>query len=90
MMIIILYILVAQSLGLEPVDPDVIKKPPRKISEPILTRGLLANILLSAFIIICGTLWVYKMTMEDEHMTARETTMTFTCFVFFDMFNALR
>jgi len=79
----------AQSLGLEPVDPDVIKKPPRKISEPILTRSLLENILLSAFIIICGTLWVYKMTMEDDHMTARETTMTFTCFVFFDMFNAL-
>ena len=50
-MIIILYILVAQSLGLEPVDPDVIKKPPRKISEPILTRSLLENILLSAFII---------------------------------------
>ena len=90
MIIIILYILVAQSLGLEPVDPDVIKKPPRKISEPILTRSLLENILLSAFIIICGTLWVYKMTMEDDHMTARETTMTFTCFVFFDMFNALR
>merc|ERR1711936_699819 len=33
----------AQSLGLEPVDPDVIKKPPRKISEPILTRSLLEN-----------------------------------------------
>merc|ERR1719323_345556 len=55
----------------------------------MLSRDILVNILLSAFIIICGTLWVYKMTMEDEHMTARETTMTFTCFVFFDMFNAL-
>ena len=27
--------------------------------------------------------------MEDGQMTARDTTMTFTCFVFFDMFNAL-
>ena len=50
----------------------------------------MVNILLSAFIIICGTLWVFKMTMEDGRMTARDTTMTFTCFVFFDMFNALR
>ena len=30
-----------------------------------------------------------KEMMEDGHMTARDTTMTFTCFVFFDMFNAL-
>ena len=75
---------------MEPVDPDVLKKPPRKIQEPILTKGLMINILLSAFIIICGTLWVFKMTFEDGQMTARDTTMTFTCFVFFDMFNALR
>ena len=84
-----IYIL-AQSLGLEPVDPDVLKKPPRKVKEQILTRSLMFNILLSAFIIICGTTWVFKMTLEDGKMTARDTTMTFTCFVFFDMFNALR
>ncbi len=80
----------AQSLGLEPVDPDVLKKPPRQLKEQILTKSLMINILLSAFIIICGTLWVFKMTFEDGQMTARDTTMTFTCFVFFDMFNALR
>jgi len=79
----------AQSLGLEPVDRDVLKKPPRKLQEQILTRNLMSNILLSAFIIICGTLWVFKMTLEDGQMTPRDTTMTFTCFVFFDMFNAL-
>jgi len=79
----------AQSLGLEPVDRDVLKKPPRKLEEQILTRNLMSNILLSAFVIICGTLWVFKMTLEDGQMTPRDTTMTFTCFVFFDMFNAL-
>lgn len=79
----------AQSLGLEPVDHEVLKKPPRHVKEQILTRSLMGNILLSAFVIICGTMWVFKMTMEDGRMTARDTTMTFTCFVFFDMFNAL-
>ncbi len=79
----------AQSLGLEPVDPNVLKRPPRKHSEQILSRSLLANVLLSAFIIICGTLWVFREMMVDGQMTARDTTMTFTCFVFFDMFNAL-
>ena len=55
----------------------------------ILSRGLILNVLLSASIIICGTLWVFREMMEDGQMTARDTTMTFTCFVFFDMFNAL-
>jgi Ca2+-transporting ATPase len=27
--------------------------------------------------------------MDDNKITPRDTTMTFTCFVFFDMFNAL-
>ncbi|TRY75311.1 hypothetical protein TCAL_01655 [Tigriopus californicus] len=79
----------AQSLGLEPADHEVLKRPPRKQREEILSRTLLINVLISASVIISGTLWVYKETMEDGKMTARETTMTFTCFVFFDMFNAL-
>uniref|UniRef100_A0A8B9TFJ4 Calcium-transporting ATPase n=1 Tax=Anas platyrhynchos TaxID=8839 RepID=A0A8B9TFJ4_ANAPL len=48
----------AQSLGVEPVDKDVIQKPPRNLK-------------------------------DNNVITPRDTTMTFTCFVFFDMFNAL-
>ena len=55
----------------------------------MLTRDLLINIVLSACIIVAGTLYVFHEMMEDGKMTARDTTMTFTCFVFFDMFNAL-
>jgi Ca2+-transporting ATPase len=37
-----------------------------------------------------GTLAVYIREMaDDRQVTARDTTMTFTCFVLFDMFNAL-
>jgi Ca2+-transporting ATPase len=59
------------------------------LQEAMLSRDLLVNIVLSAGIIVCGTLYVFKEMMEDGRMTARDTTMTFTCFVFFDMFNAL-
>ncbi|XP_071092308.1 calcium-transporting ATPase type 2C member 1-like [Haliotis cracherodii] len=79
----------AQSLGVEPVDHDVIRKPPRRVQDPIITRGLIAQILVSAFIIVSGTLWVFWREMSDNKITPRDTTMTFTCFVFFDMFNAL-
>ena len=50
----------ARSLGLEPADPGVLKKPPRSTKEQILTRSLLTNIVLSAFVIIIGTMWVHK------------------------------
>uniref|UniRef100_A0A2C9K674 P-type Ca(2+) transporter n=1 Tax=Biomphalaria glabrata TaxID=6526 RepID=A0A2C9K674_BIOGL len=79
----------AQSLGVEPVDHDVLRQPPRKVTDNIITRNLMINTLSSSLIIIIGTLWVFHMEMEDGKITPRDTTMTFTCFVLFDMFNAL-
>ncbi|XP_061650566.1 calcium-transporting ATPase type 2C member 1 [Phyllopteryx taeniolatus] len=79
----------AQSLGVEPVDRAVILKPPRNVSDSIITRSLIAKVLLSAFVIVCGTLFVFWRELQDNVITPRDTTVTFTCFVFFDMFNAL-
>lgn len=50
----------AFSLGVEPVDKDVVKQKPRNVKEPMITRSVVVNVLLSAFIIIAGTLWVFK------------------------------
>lgn len=79
----------AQSLGLEPVDPEVLRRPPRSVRDQILSKKLIVNVLLSAAIIISGTMLVLYMLLEDGKMTPRDHTMTFTAFVFFDMFNAL-
>uniref|UniRef100_A0A3P8TWH4 Calcium-transporting ATPase n=1 Tax=Amphiprion percula TaxID=161767 RepID=A0A3P8TWH4_AMPPE len=77
------------SLGVEPVDRDVIRKPPRNVRDSIITRSLIVKVLVSALIIVCGTLFVFWRELQDNVITPRDTTMTFTCFVFFDMFNAL-
>ncbi|XP_068179275.1 calcium-transporting ATPase type 2C member 1 isoform X2 [Antennarius striatus] len=79
----------AQSLGVEPVDQDVIRKPPRDLRDSIITRSLIVKVLVSAVIIVGGTLFVFWRELQDNEITPRDTTMTFTCFVFFDMFNAL-
>jgi len=47
------------SLGVEPVDHDVLKQPPRKAKDPIITRQLIINVIISAAIIVSGTLWVF-------------------------------
>ena len=80
----------AQSLGVERVDPDVMKRPPRRRGAPVLTRALIQRVAQSAFIVMLGTMLVYTHEMlGDGEVTRRDTTMTFTCFVLFDMFNAL-
>jgi Ca2+-transporting ATPase len=49
----------AQSLGVEPVDHDVLKKPPRNVKQPMITKDLILNVVISAIIIISGTLFVF-------------------------------
>ena len=40
-------------------DRDVMKKPPRDIKQPIITRSLMFNVIMSATLIVAGTLWVF-------------------------------
>lgn len=47
------------------------------------------RVLTSAFLIIAGTMYIFLKEMRDGEVTARDTTMCFTTFVCFDMFNAL-
>jgi Ca2+-transporting ATPase len=49
----------AQSLGVEPVDDDILIQPPRNVKEPMITKDLIINVLMSSAIIITGTLFVF-------------------------------
>ncbi|CAG0894886.1 unnamed protein product [Cyprideis torosa] len=79
----------AQSLGVEPVDKDVIRQKPRGVGDPMITRRLIGNVIISSFITVCCTLWVFVWEIADGVVNTRDTTMAFTCFVFFGLFNAL-
>ncbi|KAH8863396.1 Calcium-transporting ATPase type 2C member 1 [Schistosoma japonicum] len=79
----------AQSLGVEPPDPHVVRQPPRRANDSILDGRLMFNVLTASSIIVSGTLWIFFRELSDNKVTPRDTTMTFTCFVLFDMFNAL-
>ncbi|KAJ5414099.1 Calcium-transporting ATPase 1 [Penicillium cosmopolitanum] len=74
--------------------------PPAQSLARVLTKPLIQRVLTSAMIIMLGTLAIYIHEMGDiddgqplgkrsRVVTAHDTTMTFTCFVLFDMFNAL-
>ncbi|KAJ5142137.1 Calcium-transporting ATPase 1 [Penicillium atrosanguineum] len=48
----------AQSLGVEPVDPSIMNRPPRPKTARVLTRPLVQRVLTSALVIMLGTLAV--------------------------------
>jgi Ca2+-transporting ATPase len=66
---------VAQSLGVEAVDPEVMKAPPRPKNDPIITRSLLGRVAMSAVLIVVGTLFFYAAEIHDGQVTARGTTI---------------
>ena len=47
------------SLGVEPVDKDVMKRPPRKASKPMITKFLIFQVISSACLIVLGTLFIF-------------------------------
>jgi len=49
----------AQSLGVEPVDRAVAKRPPRRASDSIIDSALMCRVLTSAALVVVGTLWVH-------------------------------
>ena len=79
----------ALALGVERTEPDVMHRAPRPAQEPLLTRPRVVRILLAAAVMTTGTLTV--LLLADEWFPGISTTgitsLGFTTFVFFQVFN---
>ena len=69
----------AQSLGLELVDPDIVSLPPRNVKEPMINRQLISNVLISAAIIIAGTMFIFVRKMSDGKVTPSDDDLHVLC-----------
>lgn len=82
----------AMSLGVDPVAPDAMRRPPRPARERILTPQRLARLLLSSAIMAAGTLAVLMWAPGPEPAAGEPSvagTMAFVTFVFFQVFNLM-
>ncbi|MGI5290067.1 cation-translocating P-type ATPase [Nonomuraea polychroma] len=82
----------AMSLGVDPVSPDAMSRPPRPIREPILTRERLIRILLTSAIMATGTAAVLAWAPGPAPAVGQAGvagTMALVTFVFFQAFNLL-
>ncbi|EJD08323.1 Ca-transporting ATPase [Fomitiporia mediterranea MF3/22] len=80
----------SQSLGVDPADPAVMRKPPRKKDEEVISRRVVGRVVFSASVIVFGTLFIYATALGDSRISSRDQTMTFTTFVFLDLVSALQ
>lgn len=79
----------AIALGLDPPAPGVLSRPPRRMSEHILTRSRLVRLTFLGVVMAAGTLLVFAGARRSDLGSEVAGTMAFTTFVLFQLFNAL-
>ena len=73
----------ALALGIEPTEPNIMKRPPRDPEERILTKGMITDIVIVGIIMCVGTLFLFAMNLPSGAL--RATTVAFTAVVMFEM-----
>ena len=83
----------ALALGVDPAEPGTMQKQPRPANERLLTRGRLVRILGLGLVMAAGTLVVLTLAPvlfpDSAEDTAFASTLAFTTFVFYQVFNLL-
>jgi len=85
----------AQSLTFE-ANTEAISQPPRNLKASIVDLRMIAKVLMSAFLMVVGTMWIFLDAIPEGTKTLAEmneapkeaTTIAFTTFVLFQLFNA--
>lgn len=78
----------ALALGVDSASPDVMRRPPRRPNENIISRQMLGDLLLVATTMTAGTLLLFFMAQIGASILHRRT-MAFTTLILFQLFNAL-
>lgn len=73
----------AIALGMDPIDPKAMKRSPRKLSDPIISRTKAIHLLLISFLIALGTLAACYFGMYQSGELAQ--TMAFTTLVVIEL-----
>jgi len=82
----------ALSLGVDPTSPAVMREPPRRPGERLLSRPRLLRVLFLGAVMAAGTVAVLLLAPGPAPAAGAATTagtLAFTTFVFFQVFNLL-
>jgi Ca2+-transporting ATPase len=84
----------ALALGVDPADPDLMRRPPRPKSEPVITRQMWLGIFFVGAVMAAGTLLVLDASMPRGMIAGTGSlryaqTMAFTTLMLCQLFNVL-
>ena len=74
------------ALGLDPFSKDIMKRPPRKRDEELISRDVIYNILIVGLVMGAGTLFMFYVYGVE---TVKAKSIAFTTLVMFQLFNVL-
>jgi Ca2+-transporting ATPase len=83
--------LTAVALGVEPAEPDAMRRPPRRARDPLLDKGALVSTLLLGAYVATATLVLFYAFLDagDPGAETRARTVAFTTIIVVQKFNVL-
>jgi P-type Ca2+ transporter type 2C len=79
----------ALALGVEPIDPEIMSRKPRKPNEQIFPAKALLNMAFVGIIMAAGTLFMFQWVRFNTGELVKAQAMAFTTLVMFQMFYVL-
>jgi Ca2+-transporting ATPase len=77
----------ALALGVEPPEPDLMRRAPRKAGDAVFSRSVLAVLLSLSLIIVAGLVPIFYIYWQAEGV-AKAQSMTFVTLILFELFFA--
>ena len=77
----------ALALAMEPARGNVMERPPVDPKKGIISKKMLASIILLGVFMCIGTLYIFFGSLAAGYSVAKAQTMAFTIFVLFQLFN---
>ncbi|MBU0457453.1 MAG: calcium-translocating P-type ATPase, SERCA-type [Nanoarchaeota archaeon] len=74
------------ALGLDPFNKDIMKNPPRKREEKLISKDVIQNILIVGVVMGIGTLFMFYLYGVDNN---KAKSIAFTTLIMFQLFNVL-
>ncbi|WP_374512364.1 cation-translocating P-type ATPase [Niveibacterium sp.] len=78
-------LLLGLALAFEPIESDVMARPPRPPGEPILTRAMTGRITLAGTLLVIGAFWLFQRELAEGRSIEYARTTAVNVFVFGEM-----
>jgi cation-transporting ATPase F len=79
-------VLLGLMLAFENKEPEIMRRPPREPSQPLLTRRLIFRIVLVGTLMLAGAFGLFEWALTHDESLARARTVAVNVFVFCELF----